>query len=200
MKRICSILIIVKIISFSIFSSQVHGKSCFKIKKDSIQIKWTAFKTPLKVGVSGLLKKIQLTEETKQKRGDSIVSILKDVSFTILTDKKSVDSRDAARDNKISRFIFSTLKNNGTIEGVITSVTTKKILINLTLNGITKTLPLQLSINDLNLKAKGVIDLFDFSMSKEVQALNKACLAKHEGKTWSDVQVELKAEFLPCSP
>jgi polyisoprenoid-binding protein YceI len=172
--------------------------SCVQLKKDSIKVKWTAFKTPAKVGVSGLLKGITVTGP---KSGPSVKAILLKSSFSITTDKTSVDSKNPARDAKIAKAFFSTLKNNGTISGTVSGFTKKDKILNLTLNlnGVQKKLPLNFSVVKNKLVATGFVDVLDYSMGSQLAALNKACFAKHEGKTWSDVEVKLTAQFEACS-
>ena len=66
------------------------------------------------------------------------------------------------------------------------------------MNGKTLDIPLSYEYKNRKLSAKGVIDVFDFAMSDELAALNKACFALHEGKTWSDVAIGIDAEFTSC--
>lgn len=179
--------------------SSLYAETCVQLKKDSVEVKWTAFKTPAKVGVSGKLKSVTVTGP---KKGKSIQELLEKSSFTIETDKSSVDSKNPARDAKIAKSFFSTLKNKAQITGNISKFSPKKknqFTINLNLNGVKKTLPLSFKVSQLSLKANGFIDVLDYSLGTQLAALNKACFAKHEGKTWSDVEVQLKAQFKNCS-
>jgi len=57
------------------------------------------------------------------------------------------------------------------------------------MNGVTKTVPLKYSFSNGIFDANGVIDILDFSASKALSSINKACFALHKGKTWSDVSI-----------
>jgi hypothetical protein len=186
---------------FSIFLISLNfavAKNCIQLNKDSVKVKWTAFKTPSKIGVSGLLKKITLAGPST---GTSIEEILLKSSFSLATDKTSLDSKNPARDAKIAKVFFSTLKNNAVISGRVKEIHKKKKVFKLTLNlnGVEKKLPLTFTIKKNKLLAEGFIDIFDYAMDSQLAALNKACFAKHEGKTWSDVKVQLSAKFEDCS-
>ncbi|MBT7611281.1 MAG: hypothetical protein HN576_16090 [Bacteriovoracaceae bacterium] len=190
-----SILLLTFIISSLNFAA---ANSCIQLIKGSVQVKWTAFKTPAKIGVTGFLRGIILEGPSS---GKSIPIILSSSSFKLITNKKSIDSNNPARDAKIAKSFFSTLKNNGNITGSVSSLTKKNTVLNLklNLNGVEKNLPLKLSIAKNELTATGHVDVLDYSMGSELAALNKACFAKHEGKTWSDVQVNLIAKFQNCT-
>ena len=198
MKHLYNLIILTTIIILTTTSSLL-AETCVQLKKDSIEVKWTAFKTPAKIGVSGKLKSVTLTGPSK---GQSIQEILEKSSFSIATDKSSIDSKNPSRDAKIAKAFFSTLKKNGQITGRVSKFLAKKknqFIISLNLNGVTKKLPLTFKVNQLNLSAEGFIDVLDYSMAAQLAALNKACFAKHEGKTWSDVEVKLYAQFENCS-
>jgi polyisoprenoid-binding protein YceI len=182
----------VAIILLSLISAPTFAK-CFKLKKNSAKIEWTSYKTPAKAGVSGTFKKVNFT---KIAEGPTIKDVIKSASFEVNT--SSVFSKDPGRDKKIANFFFSTMAGGHKIVGVVKKVKKKSILVDFTLNGVTKTVPLKYEIDDNELEAEGVIDVFDFSMHKQLAALNKACFAKHEGKTWSDVAIEIEADFTSC--
>jgi hypothetical protein len=58
-----------------------------------------------------------------------------------------------------------------------------------TMNGITKNVPMNYTFNKGDLSATGNIDILDFSANKALSSINKACFDLHEGKTWSDVAI-----------
>lgn len=166
---------------------------CFELKKNSPKIEWTSYKTPAKIGVSGTFKNITFT---KVSSASSIKKVIEGAAFTI--DTSSVFSKNPGRDKKISNFFFSTMTGGHKIEGTVSKVTKKFITVDFTFNGVTKSVPLKYEIEDKELEAEGHIDLFDFSMNKQLTAINKACFEKHEGKTWSDVEIEIEAKFKKC--
>lgn len=168
--------------------------ACMQVDQNSVKLKWTAYKTPLKAGVSGLLKNISLQSSSN----DSIASLISSTSFTIATGPKSVDTKNPARDGKISKFFFSSAKDNGKISGKVSSYKKDKLVFEITMNGVTKKVPMKVSIKNNLLTADGHMDILDFSMSESLAKLNKACFALHEGKTWSDVALNLQLNFTAC--
>jgi polyisoprenoid-binding protein YceI len=167
---------------------------CIQLKKNSPKITWTSFKTLAKVGVSGTFKDVTFSGSNK---ANSIKEVISNSNFKINT--ASVFSKNAGRDKKISKFFFSTMKGGHSIQGTVSKVTKKKIFVDFIINETTRTIPLNYSIEKNSLSANGAIDVFDFSMNKELAALNKACSALHEGKTWSDVSIKLTANFESCN-
>jgi polyisoprenoid-binding protein YceI len=170
----------------------VHtAKSACVLANDSVAIKWTAFKTPAKVGVSGGFKLV----EVKSQKGDDALGSLDGATAKIMT--SSVNSKHSARDKKIFTFFFKSMKDGKEINAVVNKVNQKKshLVLDITMNGITKKVPLKYVLSGNDFKAKGHIDILDFAMNGQLASLNKACLAKHQGKTWSDVSLELTAQI-----
>ncbi|WP_127716841.1 YceI family protein [Halobacteriovorax sp. HLS] len=167
--------------------------NCYQLDNKSVSIKWTSYKTAKKVGVSGTFKKVTFKTDKKQK---SINSILKSAHFSIDTD--SVSTKDLGRDKKIAKFFFSTMTGGSKITGKTKELKKKSIVMTFNINGKSVDVPLSYSVKKNSLEAKGVIDVFDFSLNKQLAALNKACFAKHEGKTWNDVAIQINAKFNKC--
>ncbi len=138
---------------------------------------WTAFKTPLKLGVKGTFDKISFTKGK---------DCLKGANVTI--DKQSVDTKNPGRDKTLDQFFFSKLKGN--IEAKLLNVNEKTLDVAITLNGITKIVPFFYTNKDGVITAKGVIDIFDFQGDKALRSIAKACFDKHQGKTWNDVSLQ----------
>ena len=72
------------------------------------------------------------------------------------------------------------------------------ITMDLMLNGKKKEIPLTYKMDGMKLVATGHMDILDFGMSKQLSAINKACYALHEGKTWSDVSLTLETTLTSC--
>ncbi len=175
------------ILSFFLFSSLSYG-ACFK----DASINWSAYKTPAKAAVGGTFKGVSFTSS----KGEKASEILTGATFKI--DASSVSTKDKGRDFKIAKFFFSTLEGGSEITGVVKKVTNKVLTVAITMNGKTLDIPLSYTYKNQKLSAKGVIDVFDFAMNDELSALNKACAALHEGKTWSDVAISIDATFTSC--
>ncbi|MCB9061645.1 MAG: YceI family protein [Halobacteriovoraceae bacterium] len=162
-----------------------------KLKNDTFKIGWTAFKTPKKVGVSGTFNKqaLGLVSHT----ASSIQELLKGASVEI--DSNDVFTDNKARDGKIAKFFFSTMEVSKNIKADVSKVTDKLIMLKVSMNGRIVEVPMEYTLKGNSLEAKGTLDVLNFAMDKELKALNQACFAKHEGKTWSDVNISFQADF-----
>lgn len=185
MKKICFALLLL----IPVFANA----ECLQISDKDLVVKWTAFKTPAKVGVSGEFSKFKFDGKTN---GTSIKDIVYGLGLKI--DHQSVNTGNESRDGKIAKFFFSTSKNAEIIARV-TKISDKNITLKINMNGVDRDVPMSYSILGNELKAQGVIDVLDFTMNKQLAAINKACYALHEGKTWSDVGLELTAQFKACN-
>ena len=137
---------------------------------------WTAFKTPLKLGVKGTFDKIAFIPGKNCLDGAEAI-----------INKHSVNTGNPDRDKTLDSAFFSLLE--GDIRAKIVHSGDKTMDINITLNGVTKTVPFTYSKKDGTIQARGVIDIFDFSGSKALRSINKACYKLHQGKTWNDVEL-----------
>lgn len=172
------------------FSSMLSAECTYSV--GSIDVSWKAFKTPAKAGVGGSFKGLNYSGD---KSGKSIDAIVNSASITIDTDKKSVHTKDKSRDGKIAKFFFSTMSGGEQIKANVKKFTKKRLTLAVTMNGKTVDVPMNYKIDGNNLKADGVIDVFDFGMVKQLEGINKACRALHEGKTWNDVEIFLNVAF-----
>lgn len=164
----------------------VNAKMC--LSEDSIDIKWTAFKTASKVGVKGSFKNINFKLANKEAK--ELKDIL--VGSTIKLKNEDVFSKNKARDLKLTKFFFNKLR--GEIRAIIEKVEIKNekegiVFVKITMNNKTQTVPMKYSYKDNKFKAKGYLDIFDFSGNNALESINKACYNLHEGKTWSDVKI-----------
>jgi len=135
---------------------------------------WTAYKTPLKLGVKGTFDKIAFIEGKNCLEGARVI-----------INKHSVDTKNPGRDKTLDEFFFSKLK--GDIKAKIEKVGDKTLDVAITLNGVTKKIPFTYTKKGGIIEAKGVIDIFDFSGSEALASIAKACFDKHQGKTWNDI-------------
>lgn len=172
-----------------LFSSMTFA-NCYQVDTANTKIEWTAYKTAKKAGVGGEFKKFEI-KTTKDK--GAIKDLLKGARFTI--DVNSVHTKDASRDMKIERFFFKDMK----VSGVVNKIDNNYLYVDMTLAGKTVKVPMKYDIEDGELEAEAVIDVLDFALGKNLAALNKACYALHEGKTWSDVKIEIESDFKKCN-
>ncbi len=168
-----------------------YAKDCsYLITSDDLKLEWTAFKTPKKIGVKGQFKKLGITKDLK---GKTLKSLLEGTEFNI--DATSVHTKNESRDAKIVKSFFKVMKSGAKITGSIKKYAKKTLIVSITMNGVTKDVPLSVELNNDKLEAVGYIDVLDFALNKSLAGINKACLELHEGKTWNDVKLELEARF-----
>lgn len=187
-----------KLIIFSLLllSQQVYAakkKKCYYTTTGSdITVKFTAFKTFMKLGVGGSFKKITLENKVK---GKTIIKAATGIEAKI--DTNSLDTGDEGRDVKIKKFFFSTMEDGPEIEAEIKKFDTNNdlLMLEIEINDEEMTIPLNYTIKNNKLVAKGIIDIFDWDLGDNLKSLNKACSEKHEKKTWNDVEIELTAKF-----
>lgn len=144
-----------------------------KFLSSAAELKWTAFKTPDKVGVSGTFKDVKMEGNR----------------FVINT--ASVSSGDASRDEKLKKYFFENLTNMEII-GTFGLLKEQVLPVIITMNGMEKTVYFKYSEEGSKAYFKGKIDIVnDFMGNIALEALNKACYDLHAGKTWSEVDLEV---------
>ncbi|MFZ4714987.1 MAG: YceI family protein [Bacteriovoracaceae bacterium] len=150
---------------------------------------WKAFKTPKKVGVSAKFTKFKITA----KKNPTLAELLSSASFSI--EPSAIDTGDKARDMKIFQFFFKKMMKNKKITGKVISATDSEVSMELEMNGVKKVVPLTAKYDESVslLTLNGSIDVLEFSMKENLEALTKACFEKHEGVTWPNVELELVA-------
>lgn len=187
---------IILFVLFSALSFSQRSSACVTLANQAtdVVLTWTAFKTPAKAGVNGTFKKIKINQPSSAK---SIGELMSQTSFEI--DTSSVSTKDPSRDKKIAKNFFN-FSNKSKIVGKFISMKNKVLTTELTINGVTKKVPMALTLNDKQKTfiATGHIDVFDFLLNDQLAALNKVCYQLHKGKTWSDVALKLEAQFSAC--
>lgn len=169
------------------------AKKCsYTLSGKNTRVRWTGYKTPAKAGVSGGFSNIAITGiKPATKAKDALVGS----KFAIKA--ASTSSGDKVRDIRISTLLLGGAE--GMIKGEFAGFKNKLMLFKVTLNGVTRVVPMSYTIEDTKgkkaqvIKGKGYIDLIDFSLGSKLAEFNKACFAKHEGKSWSDVQIKFEA-------
>ena len=162
------------------------GYGACKVDESTLKVAFTGYKTAKKLPVSGRFTKVAI----KGGQGKDLLSALKTTGFTI--DGTKIDSGDKGRDAKLGAIFFGAM-SGGKISGKVDSIKDGYAYVSLTMNGVTKPVPLKLSMAGKAVEAQGVIDIMDFGGSSPLAALNKACFEKHEGKTWSEGAVTITA-------
>lgn len=148
----------------------------------SVKNTWKAFKTYEKLGVGGSFDQGVLTS----KPSSTLESMLTNSSLSITT--AHVNSGNAGRDATLVASFFKT-QGVSTINAKIKNAANGKALTDITMNGVTKTIPMNYTTAENKVVGKGIIDLADFAMLPSLSAINKACYDLHAGKTWQDVEI-----------
>jgi polyisoprenoid-binding protein YceI len=190
-----------------LFSQVTAPKSgCILSQEGDVKVSWKAFKTPSKIGVGGVFKSVVYKSIASE--GKNFKEIL--VGSSVEIDTKSVDSKNKDRDLKLVNSFFSLMKDEKIIAKIVDMTSNKRVKkeprtgilsVEISMNGVTKSVPLSYVYNNGVMKATGYIDILDFGAAKSLIAINKACFDLHKGKTWNDVEigVELKIKAILCA-
>jgi hypothetical protein len=153
-------------------------------------VKWTGFKTEKKAPVSGTFKDIKLSIQ----KNDMLSKFLTSAKVEIQT--VSFDSKNPFRDKNITSTLFS-LATSKVIIGSVKSVdeANKTLVLNVTMNEVTKEVAMAYDVKDGNIMAKGTIEILDFAMKSPFMAFANKCASFHGNKSFSDVTIEFTIPF-----
>lgn len=179
-----------KKLSLSILSlCLLSSLNAYEINGD-LGVQWTGFKTEKKVAVSGSFNEINLDI----KKSESLSEFLKSANVTI--NSISLESKNEGRNKSITSTLFA-LATAKDIKGAISEVNEaeKTLSLNVTMNEVTKAVPMTYEIVDGKIIAKGAIEILDYNLSGSFLAFAKECAAHHENKSYSDVNIEFTIPF-----
>lgn len=159
-------------------------EGCYSVEENNLTVSWKAYKTFAKAGVGGTFNNVSFKPVTNTYKTPQ--ETLHGASVVI--DTMSVNSGNEGRDEKLVNAFFKMMAEEK-ITAKVVEVKPKAILVEITLNGKANVIPMQYIVEDHNIKAEGVIDLFDFSAASALASINKACYDLHAGKTWNDVAI-----------
>lgn len=179
------------LIAFNLILPTLADDSCLELEGLPI-VSWVAFKTPQKIGVKGQFNSV---EKTGKNKASSLEDLL--LNQSVVLKPEDISTNNPARDKKIKDYFFGKMEASKVL-ATIKNVSKKAISIELILNGRKKLVPLAYELKNQTLKANGHIDVLDFSLLDALSAINKACFALHEGKTWSHVEINLEQKFKSC--
>ncbi len=180
-----------------LFVSSIHlsAEACqYKYNNEKTTLEFTAFKFTEKTGVKGKIEKFTVT---KTREANSILGVFQKLEFTIFPD--SVNSGVPDRDNKIRTLFLGSILKNKEITGNVSNISggeQGKANLNLSWNGVKKTLPVTYSISEGSLEVKGIFSVLDFNLKEGLGKLNQACDDLHKGadgvsKLWPDVEFRI---------
>jgi hypothetical protein len=165
----------------------------FSVMADSTIINWTAYKTTAKVPVKGQFSEI-IIENIK--KDSTALGALNGLKFKIPVN--SLFTNDTIRDGKLKKFFFGSMENTSVIKGTVLLNNENTSTVELTMNGITRELPIAYIIADNKVTIVGNMELDNWQAKAALEALNLVCKDLHTGddgisKTWSDVKIEVIA-------
>jgi hypothetical protein len=188
-KIFSTILLFIVTTFFSSLTS--FAKDCkYTVKGNNVEVSWTAFKTPSKVGVGGQFRELGLPEIIE---ASSLEELFNKTAFNI--DSASVYTRNSGRDAKIVKYFFQPMMGGLNITGGFQYESQENISLKLKMNSVEQKIPMKITQTDNNIKGEGIIDVFDFSLKKSLMGINKACFDLHQGKTWNDVEIAFSFKF-----
>jgi len=195
-------LILLSLMGVSTYANDAQkDNTCLFNGIEETTVTWKAYKTPLKVGVGGKFDRILLSGVKKGSR--NIEELLKGTLLKI--EEVSVNSGNQGRDEKLVKYFFEKMDGKEILVKVEKFTQNKDIhdgfiSTMITMNGVTKSVPLKYHYENGLLEASGVIDVFDFQGESALKSINQACKALHQGKTWSDVDIGFKTKILKQCP
>lgn len=185
MKKLNKILLVALIIPLFFGCSNNN----ISLDQNNVKVEWIAYKTTDKVPVSGTFNQVKI--ENLQE-GSTPEEVLNGATFSIPV--SSLFSNSEERDTKLKQLFFGVMKNTELISGKFIHAE-KDSRLSVTMNGVTREIPVQtVSVNN-TFRLKGTIQLPEFETQEAMDSLNKACYELHMGgdgisKTWEDVAIE----------
>ncbi|WP_290700565.1 YceI family protein [Lacinutrix sp.] len=162
----------------------------FVVKPEGTSVKWTAYKTTKKVPVGGQFNILKFED----KKGATPEEALNNLSFSIPI--SGLFTNNDARDLKLKTSFFGEMLDPEFLKGTIKH-NKGTYTASITMNGITKDLPLDVKITDeRRVTMSATMDLKEWDALGALSALNKVCFDLHKGadgisKTWEDVAIEV---------
>jgi len=169
---------------------KIVPKEAFVIKPEGTSVKWTAYKTTEKKPVGGEFAVLKFDNKT----GETPQEALNNLNFSIPV--SSLFTKDAGRDAKLKEFFFGAMLDTELINGII-KYADNKYTASITMNGVTKDLPLNVSIaEERRVIMTATMNLKDWNALSALESLNKVCFDLHKGpdgvsKTWDEVAIEV---------
>lgn len=166
---------------------------------ESTEVRWKAYKYTEKAGVAGVFDSL-MVKGTQS--GNSIASVLQGAEVEIQT--SSVNSGDPTRDPKIIASFFGQMVGSETMTGKVVSMTgddqSGTVTFDLTMNGITKPIQGEYTVNGSKLEVKSDITVETWNAMPAIEALNKVCEDLHKGADgksilWPDVTLYISTEL-----
>jgi len=166
----------------------------FSVEPKTVTIKWTGYKTTSKIPVNGEFK---IVEVSNIKEAPTAIEALNGTKFSIPV--SSIFSGDADRDGKLKQLFFGVMDATLSLTGTVNLGEDGAGNINLSMNGVSKEIPITYTVEGQMVKLSGMLDIVnDFSGQAAMESINTACLELHKGpdgvsKTWTEVVISASA-------
>ena len=176
-------------------SSQVEPEKPvvqFQASEQGSSMEWTAYKTTDRVPVKGSFKDIRIVSSNS---GEDAAGTLSDLGFEIPVN--SIFTNDTIRDGKLKKFFFAVMENSMTLKGKFNVETESSGKLEISMNGLSKTLPFNYQVEQDTIHVSATMDLNEWGAQAALESLNEACKVLHTGpdgvsKTWNDVALNAK--------
>ncbi len=170
-------------------------QAAFSLENADNTISWTAYKTTDKVPVKGQFKKVNITSGGK---GDNAKDAINNAEFSVPV--SSIFTNDSSRDFKIRKFFFGVMDKTELLSGKLVLENDSLGYTDITMNGVTKKLPFNYTLNGKTFSLKAAMKISDWKAEKALDSLNAVCKDLHKGadgvsKTWDDVAIEITTVF-----
>ncbi len=158
-------------------------------------VEWIAYKTTEKIPVKAKFKKVNITGGGE---GNTVKEAINNAEFSIPV--SSIFTADTSRDYKIRKFFFGVMENTNFLSGKLMIDTDSTGYANITMNGITKKLPFDYTIQSKEFKMEATMNILNWNAQSSIDSLNAACKELHKGldgvsKTWSEVAIKATVTF-----
>ncbi|ALJ05202.1 hypothetical protein APS56_08730 [Pseudalgibacter alginicilyticus] len=164
----------------------------FVVKPEATSVEWTAYKTTEKLPVGGEFKILKF----ENKEGATPQEALNNLNFSIPISSLFTNDATNTRDAKIMESFFGAMLDTEFLKGTI-NLKDSAYSATITMNGVTKDLPLKVSITEeRRVSMTGTMLLKDWDALEALESLNKACFDLHKGpdgvsKTWDEVAINV---------
>jgi len=164
-------------------------KCLYAVVNENSTLEWTAFKFTERKGVTGTFREINIEGLESSEDPKTLIESL---SFSIPT--ATVETENPERNGKISKQFFGTISTDN-ITGEVKSLGKDgKAVIAVKMNGISKDVTGDYTLNAGTFVFKAAIDVVDWNALPGITALNAICKDLHTGtdgvsKLWSEVDL-----------
>ncbi|RDU70117.1 polyisoprenoid-binding protein [Helicobacter cholecystus] len=176
-----------------ILSAFVSMGLCFgaSIDASKIEMYWAGYKFANKTAVKGTFKDISY--KLKKNQG-SIKDMLEGATATIAL--SNLHTGNPTSEKNLTQGFFSNFASpeiKVKITQVMEGDNQGTLLAKVTMNKTSQSIPMQYTIMDGKIQAKGVLDILNFKLNKALEGLIQTCGQLHKGYTWTQVEIGFSA-------